>query len=430
MTAADAISLALHLVCAILLLSSGVVFWVAFKGCRVLRRLAIATTRDDLPILLKSPCVPAASVIAVARDASPATLVFAHQLLELLFARHELVIVLEGVGAEDVAAWRREFHLEPSQRSTSGELPGAPVTGVYESTGSWSMLVLEVPVAKEGESWNVAVNSATCPLVAFFDPDTEVPPDSLLRLVRPMLEEPDLVFAVCGSAPVPPAPGLAGAIGDLEATRTWLGRCAAFAGWKHMLAPVEGSAMLIRRDAVVLAGGFVAGPLELFLNLQGRVRHSGKPYRAEFVPEPLGRLPAPRTWSELRKRVMKGQRGIMGALRHSSAIMDGWFAIGWGLPAVVFHRLICPLLETAAYLTAIAGIPLGLVSPQLGLLVLLATVGVGIPTSISLVVFRELADFRGRDSERLAPLFWAAIVENLGYRQLRNLWLIGGAFSR
>jgi hypothetical protein len=45
-------------------------------------------------------------------------------------------------------------------------------------------------------------------------------------------------------------------------------------------------------------------------------------------------------------------------------------------------------------------------------------------------VFRELADFRGSDPSRLTRLFWAAIAENLGYRQLRNLWLIGGFLGR
>jgi hypothetical protein len=49
---------------------------------------------------------------------------------------------------------------------------------------------------------------------------------------------------------------------------------------------------------------------------------------------------------------------------------------------------------------------------------------------MSAVVLRELADFRGSDPSRLIRLFWATIPENLGYRQVRNLWLIGGFLSR
>ena len=57
-----------------------------------------------------------------------------------------------------------------------------------------------------------------------------------------------------------------------------------------MLAPVAGSTILVRRDAIVAAGGFTAGTLELFLHLQGRARQSGKPYRAALVAEPSSYL--------------------------------------------------------------------------------------------------------------------------------------------
>ena len=426
MTTAFVMSLALQAACGILLLASGVGVWMAWKGCRVLRQLAFEAARDDAPILLKSPAVPAVSAIMVARDASAKSFAFAHRLLELLAARHELVVVLAGVDADGVDAWRREFYLQPSERACAGDLKAPVPTGVYESTSSASVVALEVEAAKEGACWNAGVNASVSPVLALFDPETEVTPESLLRLIPPMLEDPDMVFAVIGAGPAPPAAGLAGGVAYLEAVRVWLGRCAAFAGWKHTLAPVPGAAILVRRDAVVLAGGFAAGPLELFLNLQGRVRNSGMAYRTAFVPEPPFRLPSPRTWGELRRRIMRDQRAIARSLRHNGSIMDGLFAIGWGRPAVIFDRFFRPLLETATYITAIIGLAKGLVSPELGLLVLLTTVGFGIPVSMSMVVFRELSDLRGSDSARLMRLFWAAVAENLGYRQMRNLWLMGG----
>jgi cellulose synthase/poly-beta-1,6-N-acetylglucosamine synthase-like glycosyltransferase len=276
----------------------------------------------------------------------------------------------------------------------------------------------------------MGVNAATSPVIAIFDPETEFAPESLLRLIRPMLDEPELVFAVCGAAPAPPAAGLPGSFADIEATRLWLGRCAALAGSKNMLTAVPGSTILVRRDAIVPAGGFSAGPLELFLHLQGRARRAPKPYRAAYVPEAVCYLPAARTLGELRRRNLSDQRSIAKAIRHRNSIMGGWFALGWGLPAIAFYRIGRPLLETAVYALTIAGLLLGLVSPSLALLVLLTTVCAGILVSMSAVVFRELADFRGSDPSRLARLFWAAVPENVGYRQMRNLWLIGGFFGK
>jgi hypothetical protein len=54
----------------------------------------------------------------------------------------------------------------------------------------------------------------------------------------------------------------------------------------------------------------------------------------------------------------------------------------------------------------------------------------GIVVSMGAVVLRELAEHDGSDPGRLAGSFFAAIPENLGYRQLRNVWLIEGYFRR
>jgi hypothetical protein len=423
-------SIALQVACGILLLSGVAALRVAWKGCRVLRQLARDGTRDDVPILLKSPRVPAVSVVMVARDASAASRAHARRVLELYFPHHELVLVLDGVDGDEMEDWTQELRLVPSHRSTAGELPASPATAVYESTDPSAMVVLQKDPAGEADAWNAGVNAARCPVIAIFDPETEFAPESLLRLIRPMLYEPDLVFAVCGSTPAPPAGGLAGSIGDIETTRLWLGRCAAFAGWKNMLAPVPGSTILVRRDAIVAASGFTAGTLEMFLNLQGRARQSGKPYRAALVIEPSSYLAAPGTWSGLRRRIARDQRSIGRALRHRGSIAGGRYALGWGLPAICFQRFWRPLLETGAYVAAIVGLAMGLAAPELGLLVLLSTVGAGTLVSMASVIFRELADYQGGDPARLKRLFWAAIMENLGYRQIRNLWLIGGFLRR
>ena len=47
----------------------------------------------------------------------------------------------------------------------------------------------------------------------------------------------------------------------------------------------------------------------------------------------------------------------------------------------------------------------------------------------SAVVLAELAEPSGMAPGALATLFLAAIPENLGYRQIRNFWLIAGYFG-
>jgi hypothetical protein len=182
--------------------------------------------------------------------------------------------------------------------------------------------------------------------------------------------------------------------------------------------------VLVRRNAVVRAGGFTAGPLELLLRLHGLGLAAGKPYRIAFLPEPVSHSRTPGTLAELRFQVRRDQREIAGAFFHRVAIAGPF---GWQMLKGLFCvRVVRPWLEMAAYTLAVAGLVLGWVDIFTVLLVLLATVGMGILLSMAAVVLRELAEPNNPDERRMAAMFFAAIPENLGYRQLRNLWLIAG----
>jgi hypothetical protein len=86
-------------------------------------------------------------------------------------------------------------------------------------------------------------------------------------------------------------------------------------------------------------------------------------------------------------------------------------------------------METAAYILAAAGWFAGLVSPALVALVLVTGTGGGIVNSMAAVVLRELAAPSGMSPGQLAVLFLAAVPENLGYRQIRNVRMIAGYFG-
>jgi hypothetical protein len=91
-------------------------------------------------------------------------------------------------------------------------------------------------------------------------------------------------------------------------------------------------------------------------------------------------------------------------------------------------------VETAAYFLAGAGWLAGLVSPALAALVLVIGSGGGMIHSMAAVVLRELAapgglSPGGSSPALLAAIFFSAIPENLGYRQIRNVRMIAGFFG-
>jgi cellulose synthase/poly-beta-1,6-N-acetylglucosamine synthase-like glycosyltransferase len=391
----------------IFLFGVGVASFVALvRGCFELRRLARGSSDDFAFVLLKSPLVPGISVIVTPPDAGAESRAHVRRLLDLHFGSSEVVAVLDGPSEAEFARWSDEFRLVGVERNATGDLPAGRVRGIYGSSDPIRLVVVDKEQGGEAGAFNAGVNVAEWPVLGLVDPESEFVPELLLYLIRPMVQDWERTLAVCGTAPPPAAPGMAGRIGALELVRLWMVRCAAFHAW-NMLAPVPGAAVLIKREAVIAAGGFGRGPAQWFRQLHS----AGK--RVALVSAAVSCVRAPRTWAKVRRLTQRDQRQLSGAMG----------------PALLVVRVARPLLETAAYAMAAAGLAMGWIGVASALLVLLATAGVGIVVSMTAVVLSELAEPSAAGPSQLAGLFFTAFPENLGYRQIRNLWLIGDFFG-
>ena len=332
------------------------------------------------------------------------------------------MLVLDGPDITELDRWVMEFHLYPQERAVPEGLPTAAIRGCYLSRDPIRLLVVDKQAGGAADALNAGVNAAQYPVIGLVDPDADFIPELLLRLIRPMLGDRDRTVAVCGVAPPPPVAGLAGCIGAIEALRLWLARCAAFSAWNRLL-PVPGACMLVKREAVRAVGGFRAGALELFLDLHTAARATASSARVALLASPVSVRPAAGTWDDLRRGVRHDQHQLAAALGRTGAGGGREF---FGLFSL---RALRPLLETAAYILAAAGWAAGLVPGALAALVPAIAIGTGIVISMAAVVLREVAGPSGIAPARLAAQFLAAIPENLGYRQIRNLWMIGGFFG-
>ena len=410
------ISAAVQLAALALFVSGVASFALLLKGCFVLRRQARRSATDTGTLLLKSPQVPHVTVVTVSSGFAPETCSLVRRLIDLHYSNHEVVLVLNGTSAEDFERWVAEFHL------------AITAWGTWKPPDPARLAVIRTESSGTAAAYAAGIAVATGSLIAFFDAAAEFGPETLLRLLPPMLQDPEKTTAVCAVAPVLAAGSLVQRLSAIQSVRVWLGRYAAFAGW-NMLVPVPGCCLLIRRDAIQRAGGFppskgrhpdCAASLELVLALHARARSGGPPFRMALVPDPISHIPAPQSMSQLRGILDRDQCALKSAILHSKSLG----AIGWGLPALLWDRFGRPLLETALYVVTAAGFALGLLPLQAVWLVLLCTVATGTLVSMAAVVLRELAEFRGGEPGLLVSLFFAAIPENLGYRQLRNLWLM------
>jgi cellulose synthase/poly-beta-1,6-N-acetylglucosamine synthase-like glycosyltransferase len=417
-----ALSLTLTVLVAALAAMSAAAFGAVIKGCFELRRKLRSPSQDFSSVILKSPIVPGVSVVLAPSDDSPDTRALVRRLLDLHFGRHELVLVLDGPSQVELDRWTQELHLTRQERVVPQDLAAAAIRECYVSSDPVRLLVVDKEPGGMADALNAGVNAAQYPVIGLVDREAEFIPELLLRLIRPMLEDWDGTVAVCGMSPPPPKPGLAGCIGAIESLRLWLARGAAFSGWNKLL-PVPGACMLVKREAVYSVGGFRGGPLELFLDLYAATRAKTSAWRVALVAAPVSVRPAVGTWDDLRRQAQSDQQQLAAALGRLGE--DS----GHNFRGLFWMRALRPLLETAAYVLAGVGWVSGMVPAPLAALVLVTSIGGGIVISMAAVVLRELAGPSGLAPRRIGALFLAAIPENLGYRQIRNLWMIGGYFG-
>ena len=403
---------------AIFLLLTGIAsFAILVKGSFVLRRRSQVAPRDESPALLKSRLVPAVSVLFTPRNASDESRARARQLNGLTFGNHELVIALDGPNEAELNFWRQEFNLVPTKRPTAGPLTTATVRAAYESKDPIRLLVLVLERAGQESALNAAVNASQAPVLALFDPAAEFETEVLLKLIRPMLDDPKRTIAVCGVEASPPSGALPDRLFSLVFLRLFLSRCSAFSDW-NVLVPVAGSASLVYREWVFKAGGFKGGVLDFFLRLHRAARAAKEPYRIAFVPKPGCRVKPPQTLAEVRTLVTRDQRDVGRIIRSAASFK-------WGTAlSFLWIRLLRPVAEFLAYVMMIVGLALGWVDWRLASLVLLSTIGTGLLLSTGAVSLRELAEYDGSDPARLTAMFFASIPENFWFRHLRNVWMI------
>jgi hypothetical protein len=95
-------------------------------------------------------------------------------------------------------------------------------------------------------------------------------------------------------------------------------------------------------------------------------------------------------------------------------------------PYFFFLELLGPVIEVAGYIAFAATLLLGLGSLPYVVAFLALAVVFGMALSVGAIGLEELTFRRYHRTADLLALFWLAIAENVGYRQLNSWWRIKG----
>ena len=389
-----------------------------------------------------SPLTPPVSVLLPAFNEEAGIVESVRSLLSLRYPELEVIVVSDGSTDGTIARLTEAFDLAPVRKTLRDAVPTAAVRRAYVSRRHPELSVVDKENGGKADALNCGVNAARFPYVCAIDADAILEDDALIHVTKPILEDPDRVAATGGIVRI--ANGCIvdhGRVTAVRVPRNWLAGLQVVeylrsflvgrVGWSRIgsLLIISGAFGVFRRSLVEAVGGWatdtVGEDLELVVRLHRYLRDRGEEYRIEFVPDPVCWTEAPEDLRHLSRQRRRWQRGLAETLwRHRRV----WGNPRYGVlgivagPYFVAFELLGPVLQLAGYPLVAVAFATDTVSSGFLFAFLLMTILLGALLSLAALALEELGFrryARGRDAARL---FGYALLENLGYRQLNDLW--------
>jgi len=417
-------------------------FAMAAVAARFMWRYQRRRTARDRALVARLASPPLVSVIVPARNEALTIVASVRALLALDYRAREIVVVNDGSSDDTLALLQQTFQMVPALLAFEQPLKTALVRGVYRSTLEPALVVIDKETGgSKADASNAGINAASGPLVLVIDADTMLEPDALSRAALPFLEDPATV-AVGGYVGIANGCRIdSGRVADVGIPRSWLARfqiveymrsfllfrvaCAS----RNGVTLISGAFGLFRRAAVIDVGGYdhaaIGEDMDLTIRLQQFFRARRQPIRIAFVPIPVCWTQAPEDWSSLRAQRCRWRRGLLQVLwRHRRVIANPRFGIvGTGvLPYTTVFEGLGPLLEISGYIVTTVAAAIGILNWSHYRVLIAASVLFGAATTLTAVILSDLGTRRYLAGRDLALLCAAAVLENLGYRQLNSWW--------
>jgi len=416
---------------------------IAWRGITHHRRERAYAGADET---LTSPLTPPISILLPAYNEEAGIVESVRSLLALHYPQHEVIVVNDGSRDATIERLRGAFELVPVRKALREVVLTAPIRATYSSRRHPELWVLDKENGGKADALNAALSAASYPYVCAIDADAMLEEDALLRVAKPVLDDPELVAAAGGIVRIAngcrvehgrvvdvalPQSRLA-TLQVVEYFRAFLvGRV----GWSRVgaLLIISGAFGLFRRSLVEAVGGWstttVGEDVELVLRLHRYLRERGERYRIEFVPDPVCWTEAPETLRVLSRQRRRWQRGLAEALvRHRRVIGNPRYgALGlFAFPYFLVFELLGPLVQLLALPFVIAAYATGAVSLQFVAAFLVVSLLIGILLSVSALALEEFGFRRHVRGVEAGRLLWYAVVENFGYRQINDVWRLIG----
>ena len=303
-------------------------------------------------------------------------------LLALDYKLYEIIVVDDGSSDNTVQILRDAFRLQQIDRPIQRRVACRPAQAVYESR-AWKVPITLITKENGGkaDTLNMGINVAAYPYFVCIDADSVLQCDSLEKIVRPLLENAQVV-AVGGA--VRPCNGaeietgriirysmpkkLLACMQVLEYDRSFLASRILFDKFNGNII-ISGAFGLFQKELVIQTGGYdpstMAEDMELVVKLHVFCREHGLPYLIRYaadticwtqVPEHLRDLCRQRRrWHIGLFQTMMKHRRILANLKYGAVSFVSYFYF-------LIYELFSPYIEVFGLLATVLAVAVDLIN--------------------------------------------------------------------
>jgi cellulose synthase/poly-beta-1,6-N-acetylglucosamine synthase-like glycosyltransferase len=365
-------------------------------------------------------------------------------LVAFKYVEHEVIVINDGSTDETMARLTKAFALVPFSVGRYVKFTTKPIRMTYRSLTLPNLFVIDKENGGKGDALNAGLNAARYPLFFSADGDTLYADDCLEQMVQPFLE--DVTTVACGASVgiLNGAEMRDGRPFYADLPRKFLVRCQILeylrsflncrAGWAPLggLLIVSGACGLWKKDVVIAAGGFAVNTLvedlEMTVRVHSYMRAQRKRYRVAFVAPPVCWTTVPETIAQLRNQRIGWHRHLSEVVSiHRELLFNrrGGLVEWLAFPNLVLGEWLAPVWLLGGLLFLIWCWMHGILSLQSQLALLSIVFSLTLMRAAAALLLDEIS-VRSHRLRVVWGLFWTAVFEQFGFRQLVALWSLAG----
>jgi cellulose synthase/poly-beta-1,6-N-acetylglucosamine synthase-like glycosyltransferase len=369
-----------------------------------------------------------------------------HAMLALEYPDVEVIVINDGSNDKTLGKLIETFSLNPVTRAFDPAVPHKPVRRIYGSPLHPHLHVIDKDNGGKADAINAGINFCRNPLFCVVDGDSLLESAALLRAIRPFMEDPRRMAAVGGTIRVANGCEIrAGQVRKISLSEKFLPLVQTMEYIRAFLIArlalsrmgvltiISGAFGIFRRSIAVEVGGLspdtVGEDFELVIKIHRYLREQKRDYAMRYVPEPVCWTEAPETWRLLGRQRARWSRGALEVFfKYGDMLLNPSYGrIGMiGFLYMLLIDVLGPATEMLGYILVPLLCLAGLLNIDFLLAYMALTFVFGMFFSTASLVLEEMELHRVPRARDLLILTSVAVLENLGYRQINNVWRMIG----